>query len=338
MSRENDLATVGRGIDVYEAEQAALLDASDRKVDVLRTQVTDLQAASASADQIIAGLRAQVADKDRQIAALIQAELDEDAPPPPPPPLNRLAVGTSPGGSTAADLAQKVKDIPGCEVARVFLPGLPCPVAGNAIFAAAVAAKLEVWVSFGSMPSQALFQSCVTDWIKSGVAVWWTYHHEVDAPKEAAAQFVAEYDQLLTWAEAVPAYSASRVRDQAIFMGYLLDPKMPHGDPKTWMPKRMTRIGFDCYASVAVPRAMAFAKALGIPWVIPEIGAGGPNGEGGPGDDAALAFVQKAVAAWAAYPPQGVCWYASNQGNQAGTPLTSGFPKTVAYLSALAKT
>ncbi len=245
-------------------------------------------------------------------------------------------IGLSPGGGALSDLQTQLTAMPRAEAVRVFLgASLPVKVSGNAIFAATIAAGREAWISWNTMPTKAQFQAVVADWIASGGTIWWDYRHEVDAPKEAAPQFVSEYDQLQAWAEAVPGYAASKVRDQCIFMAYLLDPKQPHGVPSTWYPTRPTRTGFDCYNLANLARAVAEAKAHGWRWVIPEYGAGGPNSEAGTGDDNALAWAKKATAAWATYPPEGACWYSSTQGNGISTTL-SILPKTAAYLATLA--
>lgn len=254
-----------------------------------------------------------------------------------PPPASHLQVGTSPGGSGAANLDAALKDFPAAEVVRVFLgAGLPVPVAGNAIFADAVRRGLEVWVSWNTMPTDAQWIAVLKDWMASGATIWWDYRHEVDAPKEAAAQFRSEYDHLQAVAESVPGYSASKVRDQFILMAYVLDPSQPHGVPSSWYPTRPTRGGYDVYNKAALARVVAEAKRLKMRYVFPEIGCGGANSEA-KGDPAGAQWLKDAAASWASYPPEGLCFFASNSGNGIGVPL-AGMPLMVAELTALAKT
>jgi hypothetical protein len=253
-------------------------------------------------------------------------------PPPPPPPPGKVAIGTSPGplGTQAA-----VTALPGCQVFRSFQGGLPTTIAKDPELSYLIAHKIVPWYSFGQMPSQAQFTACVQDWVGSGSEFWWTYKHEVDAPKETAPLFVQQFDQLQAWAEAVPGYASSKVRDQPIYMSYMLLPNHPHGDPNSWIPTRPTRLGFDSYTHQTMTRARDFAQARGKDWVIPEMGAGGPGGEGGKGDTPALAWVQALPAIWAAYPPKGACWYGSSQGTNARSDTLAKLPKTAAFLATL---
>lgn len=329
MTFETDAATVGLAADVEVARVQGLLDTES-------THANALALALAQATDSVTAQAVVIVDLKKQVADLIAAELTEDGTPPPPPPVKTL-IGTSPGplGFTAA-----VGALAGCNVFRSFQAGLPTTIAADPELAYLTAHGIEVWYSFGSMPTQAQFTACVKDWVASGKSFWWTYKHEVDGGKSTPAQFVLDYDNLQRWAEAVPGYAAAKVRDQPVYMSYMLTTKAdgthPHGDPKQWLPTRPTRLGFDCYTQGTLALARDFCKSLGKDWVVPEWGAGGPGGEGGTGDVSALAWAKTAVASWAPYPPQGACWYASQQGTNARSDTLTALPMTAAYLSSLA--
>jgi hypothetical protein len=249
-----------------------------------------------------------------------------------PPPTTTL-IGTSPGGGVA-QLTAQLHALPRCQVVRVYSGDAPTTVAADPVFAAAAAAGCEVWYSFATMPASGTsFAAALKDWMGAGVHIRWTYCHEADKPKVTPAVFQSNWATLLGWAEAVPGYVTSRVADQTILMGYVLEPSQPHGPPDAYYVPATSRLGFDCYQPQAFGNAVAYARAKGKPWVVPEFGAGGPQDPKGSGDANALAFTKNAFAAMAAYPPEGACWYASTQGGMSDT-LTN-LPKTAAYLASL---
>jgi hypothetical protein len=87
-------------------------------------------------------------------------------------------------------------------------------------------------------------------------------------------------------------------------------------------------LGFDCYTPAALPLVIAYAKAKGKPYTIPEMGSGGPDSNI-PGDAGALAFAQAMVAGWMGSPPLGVAWF-SKVGQSGKSDVLSALPRTAA--------
>ena len=234
---------------------------------------------------------------------------------------HHVLFGTSFGGNSAAT----VKLFPNARIGRLFwsapkatLPALP--------------STWEIWLSFNTSPSvvasgkfNAQFATLLQAWNKSGRTVYWDWQHEADrSSTSTAAQFRAGWAQLLSVEK---KYPSTRVKSMNILTGIELAPNKPHGDPSLWYVNADV-LGFDCYVPASVPRAMAYAKAKGKPWAIPEFGA--DNGDAGN-----VAYIKSTIASWAAYPPIGAAWYNNTAAASFSQPLTH-LPQTVAFLKALA--
>jgi hypothetical protein len=264
-------------------------------------------------------------------------------------PAPRMLIGTTPG---SVGIVKAVAALPKCQVVRCYQSGLPTTIAASSELTFLVNSHIEPWYTFNTMPTQAQFQTCVTDWVNrmAGRPFWWTLQNEVDKSSVPAATFVQRYDQLQVWAEAVPGYLASKVRDQTSFTSYMLttDPKTgqhPHGDPNTWVPSRPTRLGIDCYVKEQWSLSIAFVKSHNLPWAVLEYGCGGVGGDLPTGmtqaqydadrDAGAKEWARQAQVAVASYPPAGMVWFANTTGGNARSDTLVALPKTAAYLSSL---
>ena len=233
-----------------------------------------------------------------------------------------VAFGTSFGG----DMATTVRLFPNARIGRVFennlnaqLPALP--------------ASYQIWLSFNTSPAlvasggfNAQFATILQSWNSSGRIVYWDWQHEADNPNDHLnpATIRAGWAQLLSVEK---KYPSAQVKSMSIYEGYLLNPRMPHGDPALWYVDADV-LGFDCYMPNNVVRAMQYAQSKGKPWAIPEFGSHG-------GDAADTAYVKSTIASWAAYPPIGASWFNNTAAANFSQPL-SQVPGTLAYLRALA--
>jgi len=239
--------------------------------------------------------------------------------------LPAAAKGVAFGTSLGTNAAQTLKLFPNARIGRVFwhdpktkLPSLP--------------SSYQIWLSFKTSPAavasgrfNAQFATLLKSWNASGRTVFWTWQHEADRGKGvSSAQFRAGWAQLLSVEK---KYPSSHVHSLSILTGILLAPNRPHGNPESWYVNADV-LGFDCYVPASVPRAMAYAKAKGKKWAIPEFGA--DNGDAGN-----VAYIKSTIASWAAYPPIGASWYNNTAGASFSQPLR-GLPQTVAYLKNLA--
>jgi len=221
--------------------------------------------------------------------------------------------GTSLGTNTSTTL----RLFPNPDVVRVFwsspkaqLPSMPSSAA--------------LIVSFKALPSSSAFASILQSWNKSGRTVYWTYYHEADRDNISATKFRAGWASLLAVEK---KYPSTHVKSLSILTGILLAPNQPHGNPANWyVPADI--LGFDCYVPASIPRAMAYAKAKGKPWALPEFGA--DNGDAGD-----VKYIQSTIAQWVSYPPVAASWYNNTAGASFSQPLTR-LPQTTAYLKALA--
>ena len=163
-------------------------------------------------------------------------------------------------------------------------------------------------------------------WNKSGRIVYWDWQHEADNPRDHLnpATIRAGWAQLLSVEK---KYPSATVKSMSIYEGYLLNPSKPHGDPSLWYVNADV-LGFDCYVPGNEVRAMDYARSKGKPWAIPEFGNHG-------GDAADIAYVNNAMAQWAAYPPIGASWFNNTAAASFSQPLTQ-VPGTLAYLRTLA--
>jgi hypothetical protein len=203
------------------------------------------------------------------------------------------------------------------DVVRVFwssakaqLPSMP----GNA----------ALIVSFKALPSSSAFASILQAWNKSGRTVYWTYYHEADRSRISSTSFRAGWASLLAVEK---KYPSTHVKSLSILTGILLAPNQPHGNPANWyVPADI--LGFDCYVPASIPRAMAYAKAKGKPWALPEFGA--DNGDAGN-----VKYIQSTIAQWVSYPPVAASWYNNTAAASFSQPLYN-LPQTTAFLRALA--
>jgi hypothetical protein len=222
------------------------------------------------------------------------------------------------GTSLGTNSSTTLKLFPKPDVLRIFwssakaqLPAMPSTAA--------------LWVSFKALPSASSFASILQSWNKSGRTVYWTYYHEADRSSSmSSSKFRAGWASLLAVEK---KYPSSRVKSMSILTGIALAPNHPHGSPESWYVNADI-LGFDCYVSASVPRAMAYAKAKHKPWAIPEFGA--DNGDAGN-----ISYIRSTIAQWAAYPPVGVSWYNNTAAASFSQPL-SRLPQTTAFLRALA--
>jgi hypothetical protein len=215
---------------------------------------------------------------------------------------------------------------PNSRIGRLFWSGAPQSALP------ALPSTWQIWLSFNVSPAtvaagkfNAQFATVLQAWNRSGRTVYWNWEHEYDRGSTAtAAQFRAGWAQLLSVEK---KYPSTRVKSMSILTGIVLAPNKPHGDPSLWyVPADV--LGFDCYVPASVPRAMAYARAKGKPWSIPEFGAHA-------GDAGNVKYIQSTIASWAAYPPIGAAWYNNTAAAGFSQPLTR-LPQTVAYLRALA--
>jgi hypothetical protein len=154
--------------------------------------------------------------------------------------------------------------------------------------------------------------------------VYWTWYHEADRDNISSTQFRQGWAQLLSVEK---KYPSTHVKSMSILTGILLAPNHPHGSPENWYVNADI-LGFDCYVSASVPRAMAYAKSKLKPWAIPEFGA--DNGDLGD-----ITYIKDTIASWAAYPPVGASWYNNTAGASFSQPLYA-LPQTTTYLQTLA--
>jgi hypothetical protein len=228
------------------------------------------------------------------------------------------------GTSLGSNPSQTLKIFPKPDIVRIFwsspkaqLPSMPSSAA--------------LWVSFKTSPSTVAsgafnktFASLLQSWNNSGRTVYWTWYHEADRDNISSTQFRQGWAQLLSVEK---KYPSTHVKSMSILTGILLAPNHPHGSPENWYVNADI-LGFDCYVSASVPRAMAYAKSKLKPWAIPEFGA--DNGDLGD-----ITYIKDTIASWAAYPPVGASWYNNTAGASFSQPLYA-LPQTTTYLQTLA--
>jgi hypothetical protein len=238
-------------------------------------------------------------------------------------------VGLSVVGSSQASISTATRMFPNAQVGRYFAQSLQ-PYSQSPI--RFFPSSMEIWISWNTSPAtvasgayDATFASILQSWNASGRTIKWSWTHEADNPRSHynATQIRAGWAHLLAVEK---KYPNARVKSMSIYEAYMLDPKMPHGNPANWyVPADI--LGFDTYVTSNEARAISYAKSKGKPWSIPETG----NNLSDAGN---VAFMKGMVAGWKAYPPVGVAWFSSTNGGFS-KPLTK-LPLTLAYLKSIA--
>jgi hypothetical protein len=240
-----------------------------------------------------------------------------------------VKVGLSIVGSSQSSISSATRMFPNAKVGRYFAQNIQLYSQSSIRF---FPAAMEIWISWNTPPAQvasgafdATFAKILQSWNASGRTIKWSWTHEADNPGSHynSAQIRAGWARLLAVEK---KYPSSRVKSMSIYEAYMLDPRMPHGNPANWyVPADI--LGFDTYVPANEARAIAYARSKGKPWSIPETGKD-------LSDAANVAFMKGMVAGWKAYPPVGVAWFSSTNGGFS-KPLTR-LPLTLAYLKSLA--
>lgn len=240
-----------------------------------------------------------------------------------------VKVGLSIVGGSQSSISSAFRMFPNAKVGRYFAQSIrPFSQSSIRYFPASV----EIWISWNTPSSQiasgaydATFAKILQSWNASGRTIKWSWTHEADNPHQHqnAAKIRAGWAHLLAVEK---KYPNARVKSMSIYEAYLLSPRHPHGSPDSWyVPADI--LGFDTYVPSNEARVIAYAKSKGKPWAIPETGMNHS-------DAADTAFMRGMVAGWKAYPPLGVAWFSSSNGNFS-LPL-SRLPGTLKYLRSIA--
>lgn len=217
----------------------------------------------------------------------------------PPPPAAGTLTGTSTPGLSVFPTAKAV---------RSFSSGLPASSLPS------VPAGAAVFLSFKTLPSDAVFAADLAAWESSGHEVYWTYYHEADSGALTPAAYQSGWSHLLA-VEAAHPYAS--VHSLTILMAYCFQ----RGNCESYYVPGVDFIGFDCYQLANEQRAEAYALAKGKRMVFGEVGnvTAGSNT-----DSAALAYARTF---WAALTPNvlAAIWWSGPPDTLVGKPATTSF-------------
>jgi len=235
--------------------------------------------------------------------------------------------GDSFGGSAVANIQSSTTEWGNTTVGRYYFQGDPT---GYISPLTAIPAHEAIMLSFKTAVAtvksgayNATFATILKSWNASGRTIYWTWQHEPDDPKKAIApaDYVAGFNQLLTVEKANPS---PNVHSMSIFMGILLDPSVPHGNPDSWYVNT-DYLGFDSYFIKSELEAETYSIKKGKQLAFPEVGNGLNSGQT---DAQTLAFAKTFVSDFTSN-VFAMVWY--NQSNN----TLSQYPNTLAYLKTL---
>jgi hypothetical protein len=247
---------------------------------------------------------------------------------PPPPPPDPMLVGvdiSQTGGATAdvASLKTHVALFPGCVgPTKVFASagkGLPSWTAG---VLGAVPSTWIPYACFKDFPTQAAWLAWLTAIPTRWREVWATYDQEMEGD-QPASQYVARFQQLLTWAAGHP--NRGRIKLGPNFTWYAETHK-GYDWHDYWPGAQCDFIGWDLYpagksnwlaADQLQAEPVASAAEVGRPLVYPEIGVVTDTPQTTAMQQARAAWMTSQVAYARAHGVRAVSWWCGtgSQGN-----------------------
>jgi len=319
-------ATYGQQADdaiaAAQANDVAMQAAIDHAASVHIADLNTLQAT-----------QGQLAAANATIAALKQAEIDEDAPPPPPPPppppAPKMLFGTSAGPVLPASVSQV-----GAKRVRTYTPGqLGQAVAlglstfhSRKVNQTALAAR-----DTGEMSSvKAEFATMLR-----GVAA---IDHERNNDQTVLANVLAdaaEYQKAwVVFLEIIAQINGGRApADKILTCPTTTGDVFNHpGGMDPWYVAGADLMGFDIYVPVNYSKAAAYADLKGKDWIVPEFGittGGTPNP--GQNDPAKAARIISDVALCRSFKRPPVQMYEFNNNSS----IINGCPASIAALATL---